>query len=301
MAERIIQLAKNLSELSAKKRDLAFKHGGWSSEKLDGVWVAAICFNGNVLFKSSTLEDYISLQDTELERDIHTRMTGEDNCVLIGEAYKHGVEQNIISGICRTETRGIGTDIELHCHDILTLDEWESMAASRPYAERKVHLERLIQGSTQRLHTIPQFNIANEIQLLEMARAVQRRGGEGVCYRPMDAGWVSGDRSTNLIRDKEKITFDLEALGVSGVKTGPKGGLLGVLNVRWRKFGNPEGEECIQDVRGMTHDDLRAWDADPSLIAGKIVQIEAMKMTPYGTLREPRFKCIREDKTVADL
>jgi hypothetical protein len=39
----------------------------------------------------------------------------------------------------------------------------------------------------------------------------------------------------------------------------------------------------------------------PSLIHGKVVEVKAMKELPDGSLREPRFKCIREDKTIGDI
>lgn len=299
--DRIIQLATNLDKLSAKASKAAFANGGYASEKIDGVWVAAVCINGVVEFYSSTLEKYISLNGTDLEAEIRSLHIGSwMSFVLIAEAYTPDTAQAVISGNCRTETIGYAKDIELHVHDILTLEEWSHGKSDTPYEQRKTKLSNLV-GTGRFVKRLEQYEISSPEALSEYALEVQRTGGEGVCYRPRLAGWLSGNRGTNLVRIKEKMTYDLEAIGVSGVQEGPNGGLLGVLQVKWREFGKVDGKESIQDIRGMTHDQLRAWNADPELIVGKIVEVEAMKFTAFGMLREPRFKVIREDKAVADL
>lgn len=303
MAERIIQLANNLDKLSAKAKAQAFADGGWASEKLDGVWVAAECIGGLITFFSSSREEYISLQGTQLERDIQRlHVHSWVDFVLIGEAYIPGSPQAEISGVCRKEMAGSAERIELHCHDVILLEEWQAGISYAGYHARKHHLDVLLDGmTTDRLKLCPQYHIASAEELVDLARGIQGAGGEGVCYRPLHAKWESGNRGTNLIRIKEKITLDLEAIDVQRVQVGAKGGLEGVLRVRCRKFGRADGEEYAQDVRGMTHAQLLAWHESPSLIAGRIVEVEAMKYTAYGTLREPRFKSIREDKTQADL
>ena len=302
-SERIIQLAKNLSDLSPKAKLKAFASHGFASEKLDGVWVAAKCIDGVVTFHSSTLENYMALNGTQVEQDIKAlHVSSWTSFVLIAEAYHPDLEQAVISGLCRTETHGAARGIQLHVHDLLTVQEFTDGESCVPYEERLLRLDSLMDyKDTAHLQRIPQSLISSESELTEIAKAIQKRGGEGVCYRPASAYWQSGDRSTNLIRIKEKITYDLEVLGVAGVEAGSKGGLKGVLQVKWRAFGNPENEVIIQDIRGMKHDQLRSWSENPELIVGKIVEVEAMKFTAYGMLREPRFKGIREDKAVADL
>jgi DNA ligase-1 len=51
----------------------------------------------------------------------------------------------------------------------------------------------------------------------------------------------------------------------------------------------------------MTDAQRELWWAEPTLINGKVVEVKAMKELPDGSLREPRFKCIREDKTIGDI
>lgn len=303
MGERIIQLATNLDALSPKRLKGLFKNG-FASEKLDGVWMAVTCVNGEVDFLSSTLEHYISFRGTELEdtiKQLHIR--GWTNFVLIGEVYKEGVEQQVISGIARTEVEGHAGALEFHVHDMLQINDWALGKSSTPYLLRLLQLEILVSDEFRNasLKLIPQHPIKSLEEFIAFSKAIKLQGGEGACYREEDAEWESGNRGTNLIRDKQKITVDLLVTGVKDVEEGEKGGLKGVITCRWRAFGKLENPVVDIPIRGMSHAELRAWDANPSLIVGKVVEVEAMKYTNLGMLREPRYKFIREDKEHADV
>lgn len=303
MGERIIQLATNLDKLSPARLKKLFKRG-FASEKLDGVWMAATCVNGNIEFLSSTLEKYISFIGTELEdtiKQLHVR--GWTNFVLIGEVYKEGVDQQVISGIARTEVEGHAGAMEFHVHDMLQINDWVLGNTSTPYSMRLMQLETLVgeEFRNASLKLIPQHEITSIEEFMAFSKAIKLQGGEGACYREEDAGWESGNRGTNLIRDKQKITVDLVVTGVKDVEEGDKGGLKGVITCRWRAFGKLENTVVDIPIRGMSFDQLRAWDKDNSLIVGKVVEVEAMKYTNLGMLREPRFKFIREDKEQGDV
>jgi DNA ligase-1 len=245
----------------------------------------------------------MSLNGTLVQQDIQALHVGSwTSFVLIAEAWHPDLEQAVISGLCRTEVAGAAKGIQLHVHDILSLAEFDAGESVVPYKERLLRLDSLMgYKDTEHLTRITQTYIHGAEALKTHASIVQGRGGEGVCYRPENAGWESGNRGTNLIRIKEKITFELEAIGVSGVEAGSKGGLKGVLQVKWREFGKEDGKESIQDIRGMKHSQLLEWRDNPELIVGKIVEVEAMKFTAFGMLREPRFKSVRLDKNVADV
>lgn len=303
MGERIIQLATNLDKLSPARLKKLFKRG-FASEKLDGVWMAATCVDGNIEFLSSTLEKYISFKGTELEDTIkQLHILGWTNFVLIGEVYKEGVEQQVISGIARTEVEGHAGAMEFHVHDMLQINDWVLGNTSTPYSMRLVQLETLVgeEFRNASLKLIPQHEITSIEEFMAFSKAIKLQGGEGACYREEDAGWESGNRGTNLIRDKQKITADLVVTGVKDVEEGDKGGLKGVITCRWRAFGKLENPVVDIPIRGMSFDQLRAWDKDNSLIVGKVVEVEAMKYTNLGMLREPRFKFIREDKEQGDV
>ena len=52
---------------------------------------------------------------------------------------------------------------------------------------------------------------------------------------------------------------------------------------------------------GMTDAQRDEWWKAESAIIGKVVEIKAMKRLKDGSLREPRFKSIRFDKTVSEI
>ena len=92
---------------------------------------------------------------------------------------------------------------------------------------------------------------------------------------------------------KEELTLDLLVIGMEEGE-GKFKGTLGALVVRER-----DGTE--HKVSGMTLKQRNAWWTNPLGIRGVVVEIAAMKRLPNGSLREPRYKATRFDKTVADI
>lgn len=295
------QLAKNLEQIPAKKRDAMFP--GYMSEKLDGVFMFAVCIGGRVWFFSRTGEVVLSPVGTQIESDIkQLHVDSWLDFVLIGEFWHPTLEQAEISGIFRKQQEGYAEGCQFHVHDKLTVDEFLAGCSEQTYARRLVSLTGLMAGPEKpAVKLVLQKRCRSAVEFIGFSDSIQKAGGEGGIYRPDSATYVAGDRSTNLVRIKQEISYDLEVLRVNEVKTGPKGGLLGSIAVRFRKFADPAGEVLPIDIRGMGHDDLRAWSEDPSRIVGKVVKVTAMRFTNLGSLREPRFKEVRFDKEQPDL
>jgi DNA ligase-1 len=92
---------------------------------------------------------------------------------------------------------------------------------------------------------------------------------------------------------KEEVSKDLAVVGmVEG--EGKYQGTLGALIVQSR-------DGTKHQVSGMTDDQRERWWNSKELIIGQVVEVKAMKELPDGQLREPRFKCIRHDKTLAEI
>jgi hypothetical protein len=51
----------------------------------------------------------------------------------------------------------------------------------------------------------------------------------------------------------------------------------------------------------MTDKQRTTWWNARSLIIGQVIEVKAMQELPDGSLREPRFKCVRFDKTLAEI
>lgn len=113
-----------------------------------------------------------------------------------------------------------------------------------------------------------------------------------VYYNPKAEFAVGKDKLGNIIKEKPSVTFDLEVVGHELGK-GRHANRIGAIHLRFR-----DGK--ILKSSGMSDAERDAWTADPSLIMGKIVEIEAMGESSGGSLREPRYKGVRYDKIKPD-
>lgn len=302
MAERKIQLASNLDSLSAKRRNEAFEYGGYASEKLDGVWAALHVTEHGAYFESSSGEHILSMEFTTAQTEAIQYLP---HGVYLGELWHPELEQRVISGLARKKKAEYAEQLEFHIHDLIHTQDYEEGKTAVTYDTRLFSLKASLFPEESnhvftKLKLIRQEFCRNETDFSLFEKKLPKTS-EGAVFKPVGALWEQGDRGTNVIRIKRTLTFDLVVSGVSEVSRTEKGGLTGGVIVGWKKFANPEEEYEDQLIRGMSHADLEAWASDPSLIVGKIVEVEAMNITPLGYLREPRMKSVREDKFEADL
>lgn len=132
-----------------------------------------------------------------------------------------------------------------------------------------------------------------------LAQEYVRRGGyDGLILRDRNAPWAAGlARNGELIKVKPSVTLDLRCNGVIQGE-GKHAGKLGAISVSFNGvnscvgtgFSDPERSEFWE---GAT------TGLGPRII-GQIVEVEAMCVNTNGTLREPRFKAVRWDKSKAD-
>lgn len=122
---------------------------------------------------------------------------------------------------------------------------------------------------------------------------VWERGGEGIILKRVEAPFSPDKRNYDLMKIKEEVTLDLVVCYVDEGEG---------------KYENHVGALVCRDksgkkhhISGMTDAQRKEWWNYPSDIVGKVVEVKAMKVNTDGSLREPRFKAIRYDKTVKDI
>lgn len=125
------------------------------------------------------------------------------------------------------------------------------------------------------------------------AEEVWARGGEGAIGKAINEPYHAGKRDFSLIKVKEDVDADLLVCGMVAGK-GKYSDTLGALVCR-DKANNKH------TISGMTDEQRYQWWSNPEAILGKVVEIKAMKKLNDGQYREPRFKAVRFDKTVADI
>ena len=132
-----------------------------------------------------------------------------------------------------------------------------------------------------------------------LAQEYVRRGGyDGLILRDTRSPWIAGTaRNGELIKVKPSVTLDLRCNGVIQGE-GKHAGKLGAISVSFNGvnscvgtgFSDPERSEFWE---GAT------TGRGPRII-GQLVEVECMCVNTNGTLREPRFKAVRWDKSKAD-
>ena len=118
-------------------------------------------------------------------------------------------------------------------------------------------------------------------------------GAEGIILKALKMPYAEGKRNAGLMKIKMEVTVDL--LVVSLVRgDGKYAGTLGALRCV-DKAGN------VHMISGMSDAQRKEWWDTPSLIVKHVVEVQAMCVLKNGSLREPRFKAVRHDKTEKDI
>lgn len=220
------------------------------------------------------------------------RLLPSDGLVVLGEAWWPGKDQfSEISGHFRRHNES--DKLRLVCFDALTMSEFEAGRSDVGYLNR---LKRLPSPSEfdicpDPVQHIRSYSVSTDPQEL-CAKFVDKGGYDGIIYRDPFGTWQRG-RGTDgeIIKIKRKLSFDLLVTGVhEGL--GKNVGRVGAISVSY----NGQELRC----NAGTDAEREAWWANPSLIVGKIVEVEAMDFSSEGLLREPRYKGIRHDKTEPD-
>lgn len=262
-------------------------------QKYDGVYCIAFFDNqGIVGIYSATGKKYLSLEHLKPQLELCRDITGDNISFIIFEAYSSVTSQPIISGWCRDES-GQHPEIMAYIHDALTMNEYMGRDKT-PYSER---IARLIKGDIEthcKSLFLPLTIIANEqSDILDMAETIWVYGGEGVVIKNPNAPYSRGKRNWDLMKLKQSVSYDLLVVDVMEGR-GKYKGMLGKLILRWKN------NKIIAVGTGLTDSQREEWWKDKNKIIGQIVQIDAMKESTEGVLREPVFKGIRYDKCEPD-
>ena len=281
--DKMVQRVRNLDKVKPNK----LKFPRLCSEKMDGCYCLALKYNERVTIYSRTGEIYHSMK--HIEKLLFKTLLDED--IIIFEAYMPGVGQEEISGHCR-DTKVQWPELEAACHQYLTLDEFVNggkITATESYEMVK----KKIKGLDPIIWAIPQYIINSLEEAMKIVEDIWDKGGEGLILRSLLCVFQGGKVNDSMLRIKQLVSYDLLVLDVKIGEEGKYEETLGALICRFK-------EGMTIDVSGMRDDQRHLWWDYPNLIIGKIVQVDGMKDSSKGKIREPRFKGIRYDKVVAD-
>jgi hypothetical protein len=259
--------------------------------KIDGWYVYLDCIEGIWgELCSSAGREIPSL--TYLSKKFKRLSTPSRNLRFIFEATIPGMLFHETNGILNRKYED-AEGVVLNLHDVVPIDETGTPFYVR-YENCKLYIDVFQQVIGEQASLIEILEVSKEEPVFyDHFGNVISKGGEGVILKDIDSGYFFGKRNDRMLKIKEEVTKDLLVVGFLRGE-GKYSDTLGALVV--------QGKNGVRhSVSGMTDAQRDMWFVMPSLIHGKVVEVKAMKELPDGSLREPRFKCIREDKTIGDI
>lgn len=261
-------------------------------EKYDGVFCIAKMINEEVYIFSRTGKEFLSMNHLKpVFKEIFFINEFKD-CLLFFEAYIPDTNQEIISGYCR-DMQNQHQELKAVVHDIVPMDVY-SGEANLEYSTRFMNIRRLYSDSYNSSIILPiTITAYGYKEISDFVERVWSRNGEGVVIKSMAASYQRGKRNGTLMKLKRGESFDLEVIDIIE-GTGKYVGMVGKLVCRFKDNKN------VIVGTGFTDNLREIWFKNPSLVIGKIVQINALAITKNGVLREPAYKGIRYDKVEPD-
>lgn len=153
---------------------------------------------------------------------------------------------------------------------------------------RKQELQRAFKKARPEKVIYVGYTLANNAaQIDSLYKRFKRAGFEGAIVKDLHQPWVA-KRSYAWMKLKDEKSVDVKVIAtIAG--TGKYKGMIGALVVDYK------GKQVR--VSGMTDDQRKEWSRDPKKILRKVVEVSYQLETEAGSLRHPRFKRVREDKT----
>jgi len=204
---------------------------------------------------------------------------------IIFEATIPGIQFYEANGIFNRKNEP-ANDVEFWLHDFV------QHGRPVPAKERWKSVEML--HATGRFKTVPVFGVSDDpSQWMRWFEDAVEQGEEGIVLKRMDAFYSPAGRNEDLLKIKMEVTKDFVCTRIERT---------------WGKKGEPSLNAILVSAAGVEitvvipkDSDQQAFENDPTKIVGKVVEVQAMKENEGGTLREPRFKCIRLDKQPSEI
>lgn len=202
-----------------------------------------------------------------------------------------------IAGRCQDESV-LFPEAYMVVHDAIPYSDFVAGSCDIPYQER-VQVARSIAIKLGWKYALGSL-VIDEQQARSFADYIIDAGGEGAVFKQPLGTWVAGKKDCRMMKIKQELSYDLTVTGLAE-GAGKYTGTTGTIECFFRRFGKKAGEIVVVSISGMSDKERDIWWNDPTTIIGQIVQVDAMRFTEFGMLREPRYKGIRYDKEQADI
>jgi ATP-dependent DNA ligase len=283
-----VQKALHLHLEEEKKAPKHLGHMYAVMEKFDGWYMYVDCINGvwqGIRSKTGRKLKSMGWYD----RQLAAGPKPNQDLRLIFEATIPGMIFKDLNGRfnqSKVELQGV----VLQCHDVL-FKKYPHTIFEKRYDRLKSVVNHL---NYDWMKVVKILAVSDDVSVYHYwyEHIISQPNGEGVILKKWDASYAEGKRDHTLMKIKCDLTLDLLVVG-GGRGEGKYANTLGYLIVE-------EKDGRRHQVSGMSDAERNAWFENFQLINQKIVEVQAMKRLPNGSLREARFKAVRHDKTIED-
>jgi len=265
----------------------------WAEPKLNGIRVYITCDDeGEVIYRSrnNRILDMFSHLDKKVQK-LWAALSKENS------AYNNGV---MIDGEMMADTFG---DISgaIHRKDHTAKYAWLQCFHVMPLMIFREHPKDLVTQSLRRGELImasKRLDLKEKIRFSDATACLNHEdvmtvhadnkeaGHEGTMVKDFSKPYEP-IRSFAWMKIKDELSVDVRVVRIKG-GTGKYEGMCGALVVDYNGVEVP--------VSGMTDAQRKKFTRWPKSIIGKLVEVEYQEETVHGSLRHPRFKCVRSDK-----
>lgn len=142
------------------------------------------------------------------------------NLILDGEAYKHGLPLNVISGICRnnSDAKDLGR-LEFYMYDIVDIslpftERLKKMIKIRKLLNLNFNPYRIWKEEELKIQYVPQIPISGWDNIMRLHNLYVEEGWEGLVIRLASATYGPGKRNNNMIKIKLYKENTFKCIGI---------------------------------------------------------------------------------------
>ena len=299
--KKVTQNVKNFHEVSARSRPTYYL----GSLKKDGVSCLAVkkkVGEGNYVSQLFTRTGLPMKNTLALAGKLNASTLGEGvYCCELGSHFECSLTE--LSGCVSPERvnplegkqKNIVANLFLSQFDFVTLEEYKAGESQWDFSKRTIFMEA--QPKADFLYVLK-----NQLFTVEQFEAFADRmidaNEEGVVGKIPSEKWIRGHKGKNAVKIVCGVDLDLTCRGVV-IGEGKYEGLISGMHFNYK------GKECKAglgkgwDIPKM-QEETNKWKENPASVVGRIWRVVGLSIGSKGSIRNPKVRELRFDKTTSD-
>ena len=221
------------------------------------------------------------------------------NLILDGEAYKHGLPLNVISGICRnnSDAKDLGR-LEFYMYDIVDIslpftERLKKMIKIKKLLNLDFNPYRIWKEDELKIQFVPQVPISGWDNMMKLHNQYVEEGWEGLVIRLANATYGPGKRNNNMIKIKLYKENTFKCIGIEqGLREYDD--MVFIMETH-------EGKQFKAKPLGDHEQKVDYTNNFDKFYKGKLADCKYFAISKYGIPQQPALIAFRFDLTEDDL